>query len=191
MFHERRADPAMESTGQAPSWRPGVSTYRCFLPDLTGFAGSRRTRPNRPNPSQALKEILTRPPAFGKRERPHFLPGNRIASGEKGNHAYNMVLEGIASAGPAARANNHKSFRVAACMISTRFETTTTRSFAGIGSRLRSSFRCMPELRWRGRTWGGDTKTRGYTLGTGRDLSLRTPFHRPEDSLVPRWGLPE
>ncbi len=129
MFHERRADPAMESTGQAPSWRPGVSTYRCFLPDLTGFAGSRRTRPNRPNPSQDPKEILPRPPAFGKRERPHFLPGNRIARGETGNHAYNMVLEGMASAGPAARANNHKSFRVAACMISTRFETPTPRSF--------------------------------------------------------------
>ena len=39
----------MESTGQAPSWHPGVSTYRCFLPDLTEFAGPRRTRPNRPN----------------------------------------------------------------------------------------------------------------------------------------------
>ncbi len=69
------ADPAMESTGQAPSWHPGVSTYRCFLPDLTGFAGSRRTRPNRPNPSQALNEILPRPPAFWKRKHRHFNEG--------------------------------------------------------------------------------------------------------------------
>ena len=160
MFHERRADPAMESTGQAPSWRPGVSTCRCFLPDLTGFAGSRRTRPNRPNPSQVPKEILTRPPAFGKRERPHFLPGNRIARGETGNHAYNMVLEGIASAGPAARANNHKSFRVAACMISTRFETTTPRSFAGIGSRLCSSFRCMRRNNGGGAAHGAGIRNR-------------------------------
>ncbi len=91
----------MESTGQAPSWRPGVSTYRCFLPDLTGFAGSRRTRPNRPNPSQALREILPRRQAFGKRGRLHFRHGEVARRGEADNPSCNTALGGTSSARPA------------------------------------------------------------------------------------------
>ncbi len=33
-------------SSQATLRRPGVATYRCFLPDLTGFIGSRRAGPN-------------------------------------------------------------------------------------------------------------------------------------------------
>ena len=160
----------------------------------SGPDGVRGLPPHETQPAESIAGSKGNPnpsPGLWEAGASAFFTGEPHRRGKTGNHAYNMVLEGIASAGPAARANNHKSFRVAVCMISTRFETTTPRSFAGIGSRLCLSFRCMPELRWRGRTWGGDTKTRGYTLGTGRDLSLRTPFHRSEDSLVPRWGLPE
>ena len=34
------------SSGQVIPRRPRKSTYRCFLPDLTGFAAPRRVRPN-------------------------------------------------------------------------------------------------------------------------------------------------
>jgi len=35
------------SSSQAPLRHPKLSAYRCFLPDLTGFTGSRRAGPNR------------------------------------------------------------------------------------------------------------------------------------------------
>jgi len=38
--------PKPASSGQAPLRHPGVTTYRCFLPDLTGFVGSRRAGPD-------------------------------------------------------------------------------------------------------------------------------------------------
>ena len=36
----------LASSGQAPLRHPGVTTYRCFLPDLTGFVGSCRAGPS-------------------------------------------------------------------------------------------------------------------------------------------------
>ncbi len=36
------------SSGQATPRHPEMTTYGCFLPDLTGFAGPCRVRPNHP-----------------------------------------------------------------------------------------------------------------------------------------------
>jgi len=38
--------PPLVNSGQASLRRPKMSTYRCFLPDLTGFAALRRAGPN-------------------------------------------------------------------------------------------------------------------------------------------------
>ena len=165
---------------------PG-SIHLPLLP--SGPDGVRGLPPHETQPAESIagsKGNPTPSPGLWEAGASAFFAGEPHRRGETGNHAYNMVLEGIASAGPAARANNHKSFRVAACMISTRFETTTPSLFSDGGSVLAFARHAVGGMTGnngsRGRTWGGDTKTRGFY---GRDRSrpvsnLRTPFHRSE-----------
>jgi hypothetical protein len=53
--------PWSACSDQAPLRRPGVATYRCFLPDLTGFVGSRRAGPNLHCRSAMLVSIRPQP----------------------------------------------------------------------------------------------------------------------------------